>query len=92
MTATITKKIFYNILACTLFIVVGSSSVSAQPCTGPGCPPCEDGTVPDDSGECVDNPAVPVDGGVSILIAAGVAYGLKRAYDKRKQNKEANLV
>jgi hypothetical protein len=26
---------------------------------------------------------VPIDGGASILIAAGVAYGLKKAYNKR---------
>jgi hypothetical protein len=36
-------------------------------------PGCEDFN-PDD---------VPIDGGASILIAAGVAYGLKKAYDKR---------
>lgn len=27
---------------------------------------------------------VPFDGGLSLLIAAGVGYGLKKAYDKKK--------
>lgn len=31
---------------------------------------------------------VPIDGGVSLLVAAGVAYGAKKAYDKRKKNQE----
>lgn len=30
-------------------------------------------------------PATPIDGGLSILLAAGGAYGLKKIYDKRKQ-------
>ena len=30
--------------------------------------------------------AVPIDGGVSLLVAAGIAYGAKKAYDKRKSN------
>jgi len=30
--------------------------------------------------------AVPIDGGVSLLVAAGIAYGAKKAYDKRKNN------
>ncbi|MBW7893207.1 MAG: hypothetical protein H3C48_19770 [Chitinophagaceae bacterium] len=28
---------------------------------------------------------IPFDGGLSLLVAAGVAYGAKKAYDKRKQ-------
>lgn len=39
---------------------------------------------PDPGGD----PDVPIDGGVSLLIAAGVAYGAKKAYDKRKKNQE----
>lgn len=33
-------------------------------------------------------PNIPIDGGVSILIAAGVGYGAKKYYDKHKKNKE----
>lgn len=29
-------------------------------------------------------PATPIDGGLSILLAAGGAYGLKKLYDKKK--------
>lgn len=31
---------------------------------------------------------VPFDGGISLLIGAGVAYGFKKAYDKRKKNRQ----
>lgn len=31
---------------------------------------------------------VPIDGGVSLLVAAGVAYGAKKAHDKRKKNRQ----
>lgn len=40
-------------------------------------------TVPDGGG---DPDEIPIDGGLSILIAAGVAYGAKKAYDKRKKD------
>ena len=30
------------------------------------------------------NTGVPFDGGIGILIAAGVAYGLKKKYDEKK--------
>ena len=30
---------------------------------------------------------VPVDGGISLLVAAGIGYGAKKIYDKRKANK-----
>ena len=33
------------------------------------------------------NPDVPIDGGISLLIAAGVALGAKKAHAKRKANK-----
>lgn len=32
-----------------------------------------------------DPDEIPIDGGLSLLIAAGVAYGAKKAYDKRKK-------
>lgn len=31
---------------------------------------------------------IPIDGGISLLIAAGVAYGAKKAYDKRKKEED----
>jgi hypothetical protein len=32
---------------------------------------------------------VPFDGGISILVAAGIGYAVKKGYDRRKKNKEA---
>jgi len=34
---------------------------------------------------------IPIDGGIGLLIAAGVAYGAKRAYDNKKKEKERSL-
>ncbi len=31
------------------------------------------------------DPCIPIDGGISLLIAAGLAYGGKRAYDSHKK-------
>jgi hypothetical protein len=31
----------------------------------------------------------PFDGGISLLVAAGIGYAVKKGYDKRKRNKEA---
>jgi len=35
-----------------------------------------------------DTDDVPIDGGLSLLVAAGVGYGAKKIRDKRKQQKE----
>lgn len=35
-----------------------------------------------------DDPGVPIDGGLSILLAAGVGYGAKKINDNRKKIKE----
>ena len=34
------------------------------------------------------DPDVPIDGGLSILLAAGVGYVAKKGYEKRKKNSE----
>ncbi len=33
--------------------------------------------------------AAPLDGGLTLLIAAGISYGAKKVYDKRKKDKAA---
>lgn len=38
-----------------------------------------------------DDPGVPIDGGLSILLAAGVGYGAKKIHDNRKKNKDNKL-
>lgn len=45
-------------------------------------PPCEEIGIP---GPGFNEPCIPIDGGLSLLIAAGLAYGGKRAYDSRKR-------
>ena len=52
-------------------------------CTGPVL------ADPDGSGDggCLDcDTAVPFDGGVSLLVAAGIGYGAKKAHEARKKN------
>jgi len=39
-----------------------------------------------DPGAVGPDPDVPIDGGLSILIAAGVGYGIKKLRDERKKN------
>jgi hypothetical protein len=64
-------------LTLTLFLLVFASQVLLSappppPAGGPGCwPP----------------PCVPIDGGITFLIAAGAAYGAKKLVDARKKNK-----
>lgn len=35
-------------------------------------------------------PSAPVDGGLSLLVAGGVGYGLKKMRDKKKKQEEEN--
>jgi hypothetical protein len=61
-----------------VFCVLGLTSLMAQPGPPiPGGPPC--------GGPF--GPACPIDGGVSLLIAAGVAYGGKKSYDMARKKK-----
>jgi hypothetical protein len=39
-------------------------------------------------GDDADIPGIPLDGGLSILIAAGAAYGSKKFYDAKKKNEK----
>ncbi len=34
-----------------------------------------------------DNPDAPIDGGLSLLLAAGVGYGVKKVRDNRKKGR-----
>jgi hypothetical protein len=45
-----------------------------------------------DTGNDPDFPDVPLDGGLSLLLAAGVAFGGKKIYNYRKSNKENKTV
>ncbi len=63
-----------------LAIVISPLFLMAQPNT-PGGPPCEG----DLGGPGFGEPCIPIDGGISLLIAAGLAYGGKKALDSRKK-------
>ena len=60
---------------CFLFVI--SFSAYSQP-------QVPDSGGPDDPGGDGPGGGVPVDGGLAILLATGVGYGAKKAYDYRK--------
>ncbi|MCC6180926.1 MAG: hypothetical protein IT237_03730 [Bacteroidia bacterium] len=61
-----------------LFIVCCTTIIFSMPPQPPGGGP---GGHPD----CWPPPCVPIDGGISLLIAAGAIYGGKKLYDARKE-------
>ena len=64
------KYITLVILISLLFV---STEISAQ------CPP---GQRPNPQGKCVPvGPGLPIDGGLAILLAAGIALGIKKLKD-----------
>jgi len=78
------KKTFRYILI--LFLGVITLDCIAGPFDGGGeCPPGCMGVYP--NCDPCDDPAIPLDGGVSLLIAAGVGLAGKKAYDFRKNKK-----
>lgn len=70
------KKIFFFLM---LFL---SLSGFANPSGGPGGSGGGTGTGDPNNG---DNPDAPIDGGITLLAAAGVAYGVKKVSDRRKK-------
>jgi hypothetical protein len=40
-------------------------------------------------GDPGDDPDAPIDGGVSVLVAAGIGYGVKKMRDNKKKNESA---
>jgi hypothetical protein len=65
----------------TFFIILGFTFCIAGP------PPPPGGGTPD----CWPPPCVPIDGGISLLIAAGAIYGGKKLYNKAKNNNKSSL-
>jgi len=61
----------------TALIVIGSIGLYAQP-----LPP------PYSHGETTDQPGAPIDGGLSILLLMGAAYGAKKVYILKKTSTE----
>lgn len=65
--------LMFGLILATVFFSPMISN--GQPPPDPGCDPL--------------NPACPIDGGLSLLIAAGISIGAKKAYElKKKQAKD----
>ncbi|MBK8712905.1 MAG: hypothetical protein IPL97_13730 [Niastella sp.] len=61
---------FFAIFIITALCSLGTfNAMAGDP--DPGCNP--------------DNPLCPIDGGLSLLIAAGIGLGAKKAYDRKKK-------
>jgi hypothetical protein len=43
-------------------------------------------------GDPGEDPDAPIDGGVSVLVAAGIGYGIKKARNNRKKQHQDNLT
>lgn len=74
------NTIFHRLVLCAaiLALVLCAQVTLAQP------PPPDD---PNNVGGGTGGAGVPIDGGLSILLAAGAGLGLKKAWDARKSNK-----
>ena len=70
-------KMHLRRLITSIFMVFVFNMAIAQP-TGPG------GTDPGDCNDCPPSGAVPVDGGLTFLAAAGIAYGARKANRRKK--------
>jgi len=66
----------------TFFMVFLFNMSIAQP--GGGGP---SGGDPGDCNDCPPTGAVPLDGGLTLLAAAGIAYGTKKAHDYRRNKR-----
>jgi hypothetical protein len=75
----ILKKLLF-IALCALPMAAFSNFPPGPP--GGQAPPCEEIGIP---GPGFGEPCIPIDGGISLLIAAGLAYGGKKAYDSRRR-------
>ncbi len=74
-------KSLKRIIFTTLFLIA-ISIVNNAFAAGPPGPPGGGGGPP-----CWPPPCVPIDGGITFLLLAGVAYGLKKVYDISKLKK-----
>ena len=70
-----TKKPIVRILPIVALVMMSAQVAMAQP------PPPDD---PNNVGGGTGGAGVPIDGGLSILLAAGAGLGLKKAWDTRK--------
>jgi hypothetical protein len=72
------KKVFKYISPLLFFLFVCIDFSDAQP-------PPPGGTGP----PCWPPPCIPIDGGITLLLAAGAIYGSKKAIDFQKENESS---
>ncbi len=70
---------FRHILTLSFLFCAIAFTFAAAPPPPPGNGPA-----------CWPPPCIPIDGGISILMAAGAAYGAKKIYDSRKKQESAD--
>jgi hypothetical protein len=73
-------KTFYRFFLLLVLSISWSTHAMAQPDTP--CPPDQE------LDDCDPDYPVPIDGGAGILVAAGVAYGLKKIYNKKNNSEQ----
>jgi hypothetical protein len=74
--AAIQQPQFIRTVVCLIFIMVAMlPSLHAQTITDPG-------------GSGDPDAAAPIDGGLSLLVAAGVGYGAKKMKERRQQQEK----
>ena len=84
-------KLLLRIILLSFFIICLHGNINAQP-----APDDQnmDGSVtnddPGDPGDPGNDPDLPIDSNVFILVAAGVGYGLKKRYDLKQAFKRKN--
>jgi hypothetical protein len=76
------QSLVKKLVLLLLVISIGATSKAQAPGFGDD--------VDDNSGGGTQLPAIPLDGGLSLLVAAGVAYGAKRKLGIRNQEPRRN--
>lgn len=68
-------KLAISIFICLFLLNIETLFAQPDPTTGPTCwPP----------------PCIPIDGGIGFLVAAGIAFGVKKTLDSKSKNAEKN--
>jgi hypothetical protein len=91
------KKVFFKgFLIAGLLLSLSNASVNAQavtlPCDNPGNNQANENAFGPHVEPCPASTEAPFDGGLSVLIAAGVGLGLKRRNDKKKKQEQEAVV
>lgn len=78
----IAKTGFFKIVFSIIFLLATLQNVNAQEPSDPSEDPDLEDEYPD------PDPVIPIDGGVSFLLAAGAVAGARKLYQERKKKQE----